>query len=188
MSQRTLFRIAALSIAACLAALPASLVAQTGTEKNPPRRLPPTGAQATDIPAGVDTGSPATSNQMPLGTPVPPALAPDRGDQNKRSAAARAAARPLPARTTPTTPASGDRVAPGPAALGAQTDARDPGATLPRAQRPVARRAGVGRADCVTSSARADAPVALPQSGFLGSSAALSSASAVARGPSSRPC
>ena len=69
------------------------------TEKNPPRRLPPTGSQSADIPAGVDTGSPSTSNAMPLGTPVPPALAADRGDQNKRSAAARLASRPIaPAR------------------------------------------------------------------------------------------
>lgn len=65
--------------------------------KKPERRLPPTGSQINDIPAGVDTGSPATSNSMPLGTPVPPAAAADRGDQNKRSAAARLAARPASA-------------------------------------------------------------------------------------------
>lgn len=65
--------------------------------KKPERRLPPTGSQTSDIPAGVDTGSPATSNSMPLGTPVPPAAAADRGDQNKRSAAARLASRPASA-------------------------------------------------------------------------------------------
>ena len=63
-------------------------------DRKPPRRLPPTGSQSTDIPAGVDSGTPATSDSMPLGTPVPPAIAADRNDQNKRSSAARAAARP----------------------------------------------------------------------------------------------
>lgn len=134
MSQRITFRIAALSVAVCLAGVHVPLAAQTSTERNPPRRLPPTGSQATDIPAGVDTGSPTTSNKMPLGTPVPPALAPDRADQNKRSAAARAAARPLSRPAS--TPATGDRVAPGPAPLGSQTDARNPEATLPRARAP----------------------------------------------------
>jgi hypothetical protein len=67
------------------------------TERKPPRRLPPTGSQTTGIPAGVDSGTPATSDSMPLGTPVPPAVAADRNDQNKRSAAARAAARPASA-------------------------------------------------------------------------------------------
>jgi hypothetical protein len=68
--------------------------AQSSTERKPPRRLPPTGSQTSAIPAGVDSGTPATSDSMPLGTPVPPVGAADRNDQNKRSAAARAAARP----------------------------------------------------------------------------------------------
>ena len=170
MNQRTTFRIATVWLIAAIAGVHVSVGAQTATEKNPPRRLPPTGSQATDIPAGVDTGSPTTGNHMPLGMPVPPALAPDREDQNKRSAAARAAARPLA-----TTPLTADRVAPGPAALGAQTDSRDPGATLPRGQRPVARRDGVAGADCLSGKGRA-------------SSASLATASAVARGPTSRPC
>ena len=71
--------------------------AQQPDRKQPPRRLPPTGSQTTGIPAGVDSGTPATSDSMPLGTPVPPAVAADRNDQNKRSAAARAAARPASA-------------------------------------------------------------------------------------------
>ena len=71
------------------------------TERKPPRRLPPTGSQTTGIPAGVDSGTPATSDSMPLGTPVPPAVAADRNDQNKRSAAARAAARPASAASSP---------------------------------------------------------------------------------------
>ncbi len=71
--------------------------AQTTTDRKPPRRLPPIGSQTSNIPAGVDSGTPATSDSMPLGTPVPPVAAADRNDQNKRSAAARAAARPASA-------------------------------------------------------------------------------------------
>ena len=70
------------------------------TQRKPPPRLPPTGSQTSGIPAGVDTGSPATSDSMPLGMPVPPTGAADRSEQTTRSAAARAAARPR-------TPASG---------------------------------------------------------------------------------
>ena len=168
MKHRSPFRIAATALAAVLAGLHLSLAAQTVTERNPARRLPPTGSQATDIPAGVDTGSPTTTNNMPLGTPVPPALAPDRQDQNMRSAAARAAMRPATTPPATTAPAAPDRVAPGPAALGVQTDARDPAATLPRGQRPVARRRDAAGADCT--------------------SAPPAAASAAARGPSSRPC
>lgn len=146
MTQRPTSPFAAGAIAFCLALCPAALWAQAATEKNPPRRLPPTGSQATDIPAGVDTGSPTTSNKMPLGMPVPPALLPDTADQNKRSAAARAAARPV--------------ARPGPGAA----------------------------ADCTPASTRAGAPVALPQTGFVGSSASPAAASAVARGSMPRPC
>jgi hypothetical protein len=78
------------AVAACLH----FAAAAQDAPKKPPRRLPPTGSQTSAIPEGVDTGSPATSNAMQLGTPVPPAAGADRGDQNKRSAAARAAARP----------------------------------------------------------------------------------------------
>lgn len=63
-------------------------------QKTPPRRLPPNAADSVRIPAGVDTGSPATTDAVPLGTPVPPTGAVGRNDQNKRGAAARAAARP----------------------------------------------------------------------------------------------
>ncbi|MEP7303422.1 MAG: hypothetical protein ABI699_18050 [Caldimonas sp.] len=104
------------------------------TAKKPPPRLPPTGSQSTDIPAGVDTGTPTTSKGMPLGTPVPPAMAADRGDQNKRSAAARAAARPASsARSRDTVPA-------GPAVLGAETSRTDPMADVPAGQRPRAKK------------------------------------------------
>jgi hypothetical protein len=81
--------------------------AQQTERKQPPRRLPPTGSQTSNIPAGVDTGSPATSDSLPLGTPVPPTAAADRGDQSTRSAAARAAARPVPAAPVASGAASG---------------------------------------------------------------------------------
>ncbi|MEO6362257.1 MAG: hypothetical protein ABIO71_03410 [Caldimonas sp.] len=60
----------------------------------PPRRLPPSPTDSNRIPAGVDTGSPASSDTLPLGTPVLPANAGDKGAIKARSAAARAAARP----------------------------------------------------------------------------------------------
>ena len=64
--------------------------------KKPERRVPPTGAQMPELPAGVDSGTPTTSNSMQLGMPVPPSQqAADQAEQNRRSsAAARAAARP----------------------------------------------------------------------------------------------
>jgi len=82
---------------AVLVGFAASMAAAQQAQKNPPRRLPPTGSQTSNIPAGVDSGTPATSDSMPLGTPVPPAAAADRNDQNKRSAAARLATRPASA-------------------------------------------------------------------------------------------
>ena len=183
MSRSHFYSVVLVSVAACIASVHLNVAAQgVVTEKNPPRRLPPTGSQSTDIPAGVDTGSPTTANKMPLGTPVPPALVPDREDQNKRSAAARLASRPIdPAR-------SSGAVAAGPAPLGAQTDSRDPGATLTRSQRGPSTAGRDTRGNCATGTARVDAPVALPQTGFLGGSAPPATASAVARGPSSRPC
>ncbi len=65
--------------------------------KKPERRPPPTGAQLSEIPAGVDSGTPATSNSMQLGMPVPPSQQTgDQGIQNRNSAAGRAAARKGP--------------------------------------------------------------------------------------------
>ncbi len=106
-------RLAMATIVAGLASLHFAVAAQPPvTAKNPPRRLPPTRSQGADIPAGVDTGTPSTSSAMPLGTPVPPALARDRQDQNKRSAAARLASRPA----APASAGSSAAAAAGPAA------------------------------------------------------------------------
>ncbi len=90
--------LAGLSLAVAAAASPDA--------KKPERGLPPTGAQIGEIPAGVDSGSPATSNSMQLGMPVPPSQqSADQAEQNRRSsAAARAAARPAPRRRATPTP------------------------------------------------------------------------------------
>lgn len=58
-----------------------------------PPRLPPAPADQSRIPAGIDTGTPATSDTVPLGTPVPPTAGVDQRVLREESAAARAAAR-----------------------------------------------------------------------------------------------
>jgi hypothetical protein len=78
--------------AAFLALAPWAAQAQTAAK--PPPRLPPNASETSRIPAGVDSGSPATTGNLELGTPVPPTLGADRGEMRNRSAAARAAARP----------------------------------------------------------------------------------------------
>lgn len=84
------------SLACALAlafSVPLAAVAQTPTTKAPPR-LPPNASEQSRIPAGADTGSPVTSDALPLGTPVPPNASAGRKELTTRSAAARAAARP----------------------------------------------------------------------------------------------
>jgi len=86
--------------AASLVLVHAGADAQAPATKPPPPvtkappRLPPNASQSAQIPAGVDTGSPGTSQAVPLGTPVPPVPGADRNELKTRSAAARAAARP----------------------------------------------------------------------------------------------
>ena len=80
-----------------LAAIVVLAQAASPDAKKPERRPPPTGAQLSEIPAGVDSGTPATSNSMQLGMPVPPSQQTgDQGVQNRNSAAGRAAARKGP--------------------------------------------------------------------------------------------
>lgn len=79
--------------AALLVLAQAAAQAQTPVTKAPPR-LPPNASQTSRIPAGVDSGTPASSDTLELGTPVPPNLGGDRSEMKTRSAAARAAARP----------------------------------------------------------------------------------------------
>lgn len=85
----------AVIVATVFVALPLAAVAQAQTPKPPPR-LPPNPArtsQSSQIPGGVDTGTPVGSDSMQLGTPV---MSNATGERSGRgmSAAARAAARP----------------------------------------------------------------------------------------------
>lgn len=81
-------------LAAAFTAVAQAAPAQTTAK--PPPRLPPNPSDTARIPAGVDTGSPTTSGNQQLGTPVGPSIGTDRKDLTARSAAARAAARPKP--------------------------------------------------------------------------------------------
>lgn len=130
--------------AVVLALVLAHGVAAAQTKVKPPPRLQPTPSQTTQIPAGIDSGSPASSDTMQLGTPVPGGMGTEGKEYKAHSAAARAAARPKPgassadcvqpaAKTavpagTPAS-ASGPRVWPAGAASGAspQTAVRPPG-------------------------------------------------------------
>jgi hypothetical protein len=99
MIRPSLLRLAQAAAVAGLAGLSLLVAAASPDAKKPERRVPPTGAQLPEIPAGVDSGTPTTSNSMQLGMPVPPSQqADDQAAQNRRSsAAARAPARPRPA-------------------------------------------------------------------------------------------
>ncbi len=123
-----------------LVVLPWGVEAQTSRTKTPPR-LPSNPSQSSQIPGGVDTGTPATSSNLPLGTPVPPDSSSDQIDQRTRSAAARAAARPDPLTRTgvPLTPS---KTVVGPAVI------RD-------ASRPAAHASGVKSSTSSTGTRRA---------------------------------
>jgi len=98
MNSLSSLRFAKAAVVVGLASLSLLAAAASPDAKKPEKRVPPTGAQNTEIPAGVDSGTPATSNSMQLGMPVPPSQqSADQAEQNRRSsAAARAAARPAP--------------------------------------------------------------------------------------------
>jgi len=106
-------RSSCLVVAALLVALP--LVGAAQTPPKPPPRLPPPPSQTSQIPGGVDTGTPGGSDSLQLGTPV---MSNATGERSGRgmSAAARAAARPKPAAssvdcTKPLPPTTGDNQA-----------------------------------------------------------------------------
>ncbi len=105
---------AVLTAAAALSLCVANALAQ---QPPPTRKLPPAPAAQARIPAGTDSGTPGTSDTLPLGTPVPPSVSADRGDLRLRSAGARAAARkskrPLESASAASAVAAG--CAPGPA-------------------------------------------------------------------------
>lgn len=90
---RSSLRSVASALVLAVAVLPLAAQAQVPKAKQPPR-LPPSASETSRIPAGVDTGSPVTSDALPLGTPVPPNASAGRKELTTRSAAARAAARP----------------------------------------------------------------------------------------------
>lgn len=92
MNRSSLRSLALSSVLAFVFAVPLGASAQDKVK--PPPRLPPNASETSRIPAGVDTGSPATSDAQQLGTPVPPNAGADRTELKTKSAAARAAARP----------------------------------------------------------------------------------------------
>ncbi|MEO7337224.1 MAG: hypothetical protein ABIV63_11640 [Caldimonas sp.] len=57
-------------------------------------QVPANPSAMSTIPAGIDGGTPSTSNSVPLGTPTTPANDAERAELRKAAAAARAAARP----------------------------------------------------------------------------------------------
>ena len=83
-------------LAALLALSSVSAQAQTVVAKQP-RQLPPPVSQTNSVPAGVDIGTGATSESVPLGTPVMTGPPTNRATFKAESAAARAAGRPKPA-------------------------------------------------------------------------------------------
>ncbi|MBV9892360.1 MAG: hypothetical protein JO090_15910 [Rhizobacter sp.] len=92
--------VARAAFAAALFVLAAVAAESQPVTKAPPR-LPANPTASGRIPAGVDTGSPASSDTLQLGTPVPPALGAEGQEMRARGAAARAAARPKPATSSP---------------------------------------------------------------------------------------
>jgi len=97
MNSLSSLRLAKLAAIVGLTGLSLLAAAASPDAKKPEKRVPPTGAQQMgEIPAGVDAGTPTTSNSMQLGMPVPPSQqSADQAEQNRRSsAAARSAARP----------------------------------------------------------------------------------------------
>ena len=97
-----------------------------------PSTLNPAVSATTRLPPGQDAGTPASSDNLPLGTPVPPSPTVRPGAPGVDSAAARAAARPpAPAPAS----ARSKRVPAGPAPLSGATDPLHPEATLTAPQR-----------------------------------------------------
>ena len=132
-------------VTSLLVALPLASAAQTAAK--PPPRLPPPPSQTTQIPGGLDTGTPGGSDSLQLGTPVT-SNPPSQGlSLRGQSAAARAAVRPKPTAsspdcTKPLAPATGDNKEPPPLPKPSLTGKTKPAPTKP----PVA--PGSTRIDC----------------------------------------
>ncbi|MEP7057181.1 MAG: hypothetical protein ABI809_05360 [Caldimonas sp.] len=130
----SLKRHAAALAAALVCAGPLAVQAQS--ERPPAKGTPkaqPTPSATSTIPAGIDGGTPSTSNSLPLGTPTRAANDAERADMRRAAAAARAAARPKgPSGTAATVAASAS------AASAASKAAVGPsGSAAPRALSPV---------------------------------------------------
>ena len=131
-------------VASLLFALPLVSTAQTA---KPPPRLPPPTSQTSQIPGGPDTGTPAGSDSMQLGTPVMSNSTGQSSSLRGQSAAARAAARPKPVAssadcTKPLPQPTGDAKEPPPLPKATVTGKSKPPPTKP----PVA--PGATRIDC----------------------------------------
>ena len=147
-------------VGACIAAaVHVSSFAQTARPAKVPPRVSPNVSATTGVPAGIDSGTSATSDSMPLGTPVPPVASADKSDQNLRSAAARAAARPTV--TARRAGAKGDCPPTGPLAQARVGNAAT-GVDGGEAEQMASRNAPKAR------SAKPEQPRALPGSGFTG--------------------
>ena len=138
-------RSSCLVVASLLLALPLTVAAQTPAK--PPPRLPPTPSQTSQIPGGTDTGTPAGSDSLQLGTPVMSNATGQPSSLRGQSAAARAAARPKPTAssadcTRPLASPAGDIKEPPPLPKATITGKAKPAPTKP----PVA--AGATRIDC----------------------------------------
>ena len=203
----------ALLATACL--VPLFAAAQSTVDKPPPRSSPGS-SETTRIPEGVDTGSPTTSNAMPLGTPVPPTSDVDRVDSRTQSAAARAAARrdPLTKTGAPSLPpplitndVRRDASRPAVVSTSPTPRAATPTVTTTRSDcvAPVDSqfRLAMSRCSAMTDrDARAQCasqasatrpvggsdPVSLPGTGFVGSTASPASREQVARGAARVNC
>ena len=209
MNSSSVFR-RALAGAAFVALVPFAALAQNTVSKSPPR-LPPNVSETDQIPSGVDTGTPTTSQGVPLGTPIPSDASADRADQRTRSAAARAAARadPLTRTGVPLSPAapfvSGAviRDASRPAGPSPHPDAssrlscgyNDDAAFRTAMSQCTGLTDRASRSSCVDrvmearrETAAPAAPVALPGSGFVGSSASPQTAAGLDRNRQRRGC
>ncbi len=133
-----------LVVVSLLVALSLGSAAQT---PKPPPRLPPPAAQSTQIPGGIDTGTPGGSDSLQLGTPVMSNATGERSPLKGGGAAARAAARPKPTAssadcTRPLASSTGEKAPPPPLPKPSITGKPAPTPTKP----PVA--PGSTRIDC----------------------------------------
>jgi hypothetical protein len=128
-SARHAAALSALATAAAAMVFTAPLAVQAQAEKPPLKgtpRPPSNPSPMSGIPSGTDTGTPGSSNSVPLGLSTTPANDAERAAMKKETAAARAAARPR-ARAASAPPAA----ASAPAGGAASAAAARPGGRTP---------------------------------------------------------